>query len=499
LEIPEKENGTMKTYCFRNRLYHRTITRRVVVTLTMLTISFLYSNLSFAAGVERTDITTLPTGYVKGSLVLSSDGKHYAYVVGSAGAQRIVCDGIQSQEFESFQLLVFSPTDKLFFWAMKDGNAILSADGRIITTSLTFGQAIVFSKDGAHWAAYGSVLPKQTGRIITLGGSIAVFIDGIEVGRYTDISYPSFNPDGKHLAWLALDSQEKMFLIIDGKVSSPFEKPKVRCSFIFRPVIPGPNLLMQSSAQYMSDGQLVTLARDANGWTVSKAGKTVSSYGVVLWGGNGYPAHRLDFDGADTAATIHARSLVIAEEAPVTAWWDWPSGKGSSWRVVIDGKPADSIQSANPHPLEPPVLSRDGKRIAYTTQIASGEGEKTNVYVIVDGAKSEAHARVFGIGFSDDAKHVAYAASDGNDWSYYMDGKQFANKYSSVYPPVLSVSGKHIVWEAIRDKSQILAVDGEEIGTTEEVLWGPRIEESGDASWVVREGTKVLKIVAKIK
>jgi hypothetical protein len=150
---------------------------------------------SLAASVERTEIATLPAGYANGSLVLSSDGKHYAFVVGSSGSQRIVRDGVESQEFKACSLPIFSPTDKLFFWGVKDGKVVLSADGRIITTSLAGEGAIVFSKDGAHWAAFGAEVEKRDGNAIT-PGSIVMFADGVEVGKYDDIRFSMIIREG---------------------------------------------------------------------------------------------------------------------------------------------------------------------------------------------------------------------------------------------------------------------------------------------------------------
>jgi len=471
-------------------------TRWLIWIITVMCL--VYSSHSHAASIERIEVATLPIEYAKGSLILSPDGKHYAFVVGSSGSQRIVCDGVRSQEFNSCSLPVFSSAGKLFFWGLQDGKVVLSAEGRIIPTSLAGEGAIVFSRDGMRWAAFGAELEKQNGNTFT-PGKVVMFIDGVEIGKNIDISYPNFSRDGKRVAWLALDADENISLIVDGKVSTVFKKPTVECSFIMRASIRGPNMHLQSSAQYMDNGELVTLVRDVNGWTVYKADKAISSYGMVVWGGGGYTAHLLTFDGSDTSAAVQARSLVIAENAPVAAWWERPRGKDILWRVVVDGKPADSITCPYFWSAQPPILSRDGKHIAYAADFASAESEKSDVYAVIDGVKYGPYANVWGICFSDDAKHFAYAASDGKAWSYYLDGKPFAHKYSSVYRPVLSVNGAHIAWRATRDEKEVLAVNGEEVGITEEVLWGPDMQDSGVTMWVVHEGTKVFKVTAKAK
>jgi ankyrin repeat protein len=462
-------------------------------------VGFFLSNLSLAASVERSEIATLPTDYIKGSLVLSPDRKHYAFALGPSGVQRIVCDGVEGETFKACSLPIFSPTGQLFFWAVRDGKVLLSANGRVIETSLAGEGAIVFSKDGAHWVAFGAELGQRSVKTIT-PGTIVMFADSVEIARYSDITYPDFSRDGKHFAFLALDDDERMSLVVDGKVSTKFDKPTVECSFIMRASVRGPNVHVQASAHYLNNGGIVALVRDAKGWTVYKEGEALNSYPQDVWGGGGYTV--MTFKGFDDAASIHGRSLVVAETAPVAAWWERPSGKGALWRVVIDGKPADSINAPNFWSAQPPVLSRDGKRIAYAVDFASAEGKKSDVHVIVDGIKNGPYSHVWGIRFSDDGKHFTYAASDGSEgdaWSYYRDGKPFANKYRNVYPPAFSLNGEHVAWKATRDKKQVLVLDGEEVATTEDALWGPEMDESGATSWVVREGNKVIRIAAKTK
>jgi hypothetical protein len=458
-----------------------------VITVSML----LCASHSHATSIKRTEIATIPEGFVEGSIVLSSDGKHCGFVVESSGSQRIVCDGIESQEFEAVSKPIFSPNGKLFFWARKNGRIVLSADGQILPTSLAGGGSIVFGDDGARWAAFGAEQEKQDGDKIN-AGSIVMFVDGVEIGKYTDISYPDFSDDGTHYAFLTLDEDERMSLVIDGKVSTIFDKPEVDCSFIMRAWVRGPHVYFLSSVHYLKNGEIIALVRDANGWTVYKEGKALKSYPQNVWGGRGYSV--MFFDGFDDAESIHGRSLVVAENAPVAAWWERPSGKDSLWRVVVDGKPVDSNTCQNIWSERLPVLSNDGKRIAYAADSAAAEDKKKDIFIYVDEEKYGPYANVWGIRFSDDAKHFAYAASDGEMWTYYLDGKPFTQKYSSVYPPVFSADGKHIAWKAVKDEKKVLAVNGEVVYTAGETVWGPDIQNSGVTSWIIREEDKVIKI-----
>ena len=107
------------------------------------------------------------------------------------------------------------------------------------------------------------------------------------------------------------------------------------------------------------------LVRDAAGWTVYKDDKALASYPGEVWGGGGYAIHRLDFKGSEGVAWMQFQSLALATQAPTAAWWEQPAGQSNAWRVVVDGKPADSIVSSNFWAPARPILSAYGKRLAY--------------------------------------------------------------------------------------------------------------------------------------
>ncbi|MDR3677002.1 MAG: hypothetical protein P4N24_16045, partial [Acidobacteriota bacterium] len=246
----------------------------------------IYSGIIATSNVERADLLTLPAEYEKDSLVLSEDGKHSAFVSGSHGSQRVVLDGIEGQEFRKCTNPIFSRAGKLYFWAISNGAITLSAGGGVIPTSLAGEGSIVFSRDGAHWAAFGAEQPTRNGNQIT-AGAIVVYVDGVNVGKYHDISYPDFSADGKHFAFISSDSGQ-MNLVVDGSVTTRFGQPKASSSFLVPLFMNGPNLFMETSVHYLQGGGILALAQDANGWTVYKEGKALSSYAQNVLGGEGY-------------------------------------------------------------------------------------------------------------------------------------------------------------------------------------------------------------------
>jgi hypothetical protein len=439
---------------------------------------------------------TPPSDLVKDSLVLSDDGKHYAYVAGTSGAQRIVLDGVRGQEFSRCSTPKFSPARKLFFWAVSGGKIVLSADGQTIPTPLGGEGFLEFSRDGAHWAAYGAETESRSG---AAAGSIVLYEDGQDVGRYDDISFPEFSSDGKHLAFLAVQNG-RMQLVVDGKPSTVFDQPKVKSSMMFRAFSNGPNMSMLTAVHYGGKSSLEQLVQDANGWTVYKDAKPLASYLRNIWGGGDYKL--IDFSGFDDTASILAYSFTVAENAPVAAWWERPSGKGAAWRIAVDGKAADAMSFPNFWSSSRPVLSHDGMHIAYAADSEPSGSNKRTAFVVSDGAKFGPYTNVWGIRIANDGKHIAYAASDGSskpEWSYYLDGKAFGQRFESVYPPILSANGRHVAWRAVRNKKQILVVDGQEVATTDDVIWGPDVSDSGETRWAVLDEPNFMKITTKIK
>lgn len=458
----------------------------------------IYSGVIGSSSLVRSVLLTPSSGFDKDSLVFSDDGKHYAYVSGPSGAQRIVLDGVPGQQFFRCSTPRFSPADRLFFWAVNGGKIILSADNRAIPTPLRSEGYLEFSKDGAHWAAYGAEPESQNGNVIT-AGSIVLYEDGQEVGRYDDVSFPEFSRDGKHLAFLSMQNG-RMYLVVDGKLSATFDQPKVKSSMMFRAFVNGSNMSMFTSVHYGGNTSLQELVQDANGWTIYKDGQPVASYLQNIWGGGDY--RLLVFSGFEDAASILAYSFTVAEDAPVALWWEHPPGKGASWRVALNGKPADTMTFPNFWSSSRPVLSHDGKHLAYAADSEPAGSKKSTVYVIADRTRFGPYGNVWGIRFTDDGKHLGYAASVGSgktNWSYYLDGKPFGMKFDSVYPQAFSPNGRHVAWHASRDEKQILVVDGEEVATTEDVVWGPDVSDSGETSWAVRNESNIVRITTKIK
>lgn len=438
----------------------------------------------------------LPSNYQEGSLAISDDGEKHAFVVQAAGGQRAVVDGGEEELFSQVSSPKFSPTtDRLFYWALDEAlgeqRIVLVADGKVIPTDFAGEGSLRFSQDGKRWAAIGG---EPTGQ------NVFVFSDGTQVGQYSDASYPAFSPDGEHLAYLIRDDSSEISLVIDGDVQTTYEEPQVASSDPFRAYISGPNLPPLFSVTYLTDGSLLILTQDQNGWTVYKNDQPISSYPHNIWGGGNLTVIR--FDEFETSASILASSVNIAEDAPVAVWWERLEGDEEQWRVVRDGQPVDDTLCTSFWDLQAPVLSADGRHAAYPCISESAENDEDEIFVVADGTKYGPYVHVWGITFSKNGEHFAYAASDGSDaqaWSYYVDGEPYSLKYDAVWPPRLSLDGAHIAWAAQRGDEVILAVDAQEMGSGDENLWGPAFDESGDVVWIARKGNEIVRLTTSFR
>jgi hypothetical protein len=450
--------------------------------------------------LNREDVLTLPKDYQKGSLIFSEDGTKYAFVIENSEGQRVVENGVPQESYAQCVRLRFSPrTNRLFYWALDQSGGkrqvVLVADAKVIPTSFASNGSLFFSANGARWAAVGGEQGKQEGDKI-LVGEVVVFADGQEVGRYRDASWPSFSLDGKHLAFLSKDDTSRISLIVDGQKRTTYAAPAVKCSYAMTASVIGPNLPPLFSVEYMSDGTLLILTQDQNGWTLYRDDKPVSSYLQNVWGGGSLQV--MVFEEFKTAASILASSIATAESTPVAAWWERMAGEKEQWRVVRDGRPVDKIVCPGFWSDDSPSVSANGKRCGYTAFQKSAEGND-DIFVVVDGTKFGPYKNTWGFKFSRDGKRFAYAASDGSKespWRYYADGKALAPTYGSVYPPVFSDGGTHLAWRAERGSKPVLALDGNEAAVGEEALWGPMFNKAGRVGWMVKDGDKVIRCSA---
>lgn len=324
-------------------------------------------------------------------------------------------------------------------------------------------------------------------------GPVIIIADGKEIGRYQDACIPSFSPDSKHLAYLAEDDTNDISLFVDGKKEKSYSKPEVKCSFVFNAYMIGPNMNILFSCKYLSDGRLLILTQDKNGWVVYKNSEVLETYLQNVWGGGQLRTYK--FGEYKTTQSIVAWSLTTAEESPTAIWWERLLGEEERWRIVKDGKPVDSIVCTDSWHSQRPVVSANGLHCGYVAITKASSSESKDIHTIIDGKKYGPYDNIWGITFTNDGKHFAYLATEPNEkrWSVFLDGKPLSSKYESGSAPILSYDGVHIAWKEYRESKVAISMDGNELALEDKVVWGPRFEGTEKVSWIIIEDNRILR------
>ena len=441
--------------------------------------------------IVKTPVTTLPAGYRSGTLTLSEDGNVYAYVESVDGRQRVVTrDGAGPWHAEC-QRPSFAPhTHRLFYWWAEpgeDGRKVftLYADGTTLATDFVGPGGAVFSDDGLHWAALGVGPSPLAGEV----GSFMLFRDGVEATRYDDASLPAFSPDGRHVAQLGA-AEKRVTLYVDGVPQQGFEAPSAPCAEAAAAAARHPDLPMRHRVQYLSDGALLVLTRDADGWGIYRDGARLASY----------PVSTLDTvnDDCRKGATLAPGSLRTAEKATAAFWWERVAGDADLWRVVRDGRPIDDVTCIAPWRTQPPEVSADATHVAYACAVATEQGGRQGI-LYHDGKRLGRYDEIWGIALSKNGAHVAYGATEPGDplpWSIYVDGEARVGRFDSTWRPRVSDDGRIVAWQAKRNDQTrgVLGINDRRVAAFDDVLWGPEFADGERVVWIIRRGTHITRL-----
>jgi len=473
------------------------VTRRIALLLCAIA-SCTSCNAPAGRTIRKRHIGKLPASLVHGLVEFADDGETYAITVKDAVGQHVVVGSKNEPSHEGCTMLQFAPhSQRLFYWIgdRVDGRRQLAivAAGQTIPANVRQPERISFSKDGGRWAT--AVRAEEgEGRL----GHVIVLADGREVGRYADTTVPAFSADGRHLAYLAADDEGKVKLVVDGKERDPYETPETSCLPASAAANDGWTLRRLLGARYLSDGSLVTVAHDRQGWAVWRDTRRLASYP------NNTPTSESGIIATlgpecMRSPSIIATSLSTPDKAAVTFWWERLRGPEERWRVVRDGTAVDSVVCGKFTDPDPPYLSADGRHYAYSCFLTE-RGKESHRRLVVDGRTYGPYPDACNATFSDDDAHVAYAVSDGTTgqpWSIYVDGRPVTRKYGAMWPPRFTPDGKHVAWEAKRQEHAaggVLGVDRREIVSFDGVVWGPEFPLSGRVSWVIRRDRKLLRL-----
>lgn len=436
---------------------------------------------------KKVQLARLPTSV--GPIVVSDDARRYAYVEKMGGTQRVVRDGIPDESFAGCGGLTFSPvTQKLFYWAGSQ-TGYLVAEGARIGTFAREG-TMAFSRDGVHWATAAG-LAEVVGDPASPAPAVMVLADGKEVGRHPDASIPTFSPSGGHLAYLAA-TESGSRLIVDGTERATYPRPSAPCAAARKGGPKAPGLWPQFQTKYLSDGSLLVMTQDEDGWGIYRDAKRIAAYGMSLLQRNPTPG-----DDCAGVTGVGAWSLATAEKAPVAAWWERLAREKDAWRVVVNGRPADAIVCSRPWRPQPPELTPDGRHLAYACEVTEPEDR---TFMVADGRRYGPYREISVYVWSDDGAHFAYAASEGEaerPWRYYVDGTSRTAAVDEVWRPRLEARTGRLLWEGRSDEEHgrgTLGIDRRRITSFDDVVWGPAELQRGIATWVIRRGRRLMRL-----
>mgnify|MGYP005836506797 CR=1 FL=1 len=439
----------------------------------------------------------LPDTARRATLAIGSDGYTFAYVERTTAGQRIVHSGGIDREYEEVSNpVLLRETQRRLYWAIDrelgENDLLIIDDGRPIRTGLGRPNPFVISRNGTRWATAGNLSRDLPGRITT--GKAAVYSNGELLGVYEDVSVPAISSDGRHVAFVGERADGSHVLVVDGKEERVFERPPAdKASPPVRMSDRAPGL-GQFKLSYLSDGSLVVLAYDADGWALYRNGTRLASFAHVLSLG-GQVA--VSFDPFRTAPTILANSLSSADNAPVLSWWEKVPGEEAKWRVVRDGQ-AEPFVCSHYWEFMPPMLSDDGRHVAYPCYRDLPVAPEVLADFVTDSTRWGPFYSVWGVAFSPAGDRVAYAASlePRGKWWYFIGGQAFPTAYEEAWRPRFTLDGKHLAWEGRWRGKVVAVIDGDSLYSFEAVLWGPEFPRPNTVAWVVRRGEKVKRVEA---
>jgi hypothetical protein len=243
---------------------------------------------------------------------------------------------------------------------------------------------------------------------------------------------------------------------------------------------------------YLSDGRLVVMTEEGDGWGVYRDGTRIASYPASLILAKPYL-----FSSCPTATAIAAWSFTAAGNA--LAWWERLEGTEERWRVVVDGKPVDDVVCSKAWPIQPPELSPDGRHVAYGCAV---EEPLARVFVVADGRRYGPYRDLWAYVWSDDGAHVAYGATGEEEsarpWRYYVDGEVRSGPFAAVWRPRLDAGTGRLAWDGQIEEGGrgVIGIDRRRIASFDTVLWGPTFLRPGTATWVIRRGRRLTRIDA---
>jgi Tol biopolymer transport system component len=386
-------------------------------------------------GAYKIEETLLgPVDTEKLSKVISSDGRHFAYVTHRNKKFCVVVDGHAGTEYDE------AGTIENPDWPRSTSIVGLGpSGGKVIGYTTKTKDTLVFSSGGKH------LLYEARN-----GNKRVVVVDGQEGPAFGWIQETPvvLSPDGEHVAYGGTTAQVKV-LSPDGKFAG------------------------YEGGEYslVLDSQIVPVVPDGRGLGKRGDFPIFSADGKHM----AYTAYRtwIEPNSTNTKCSV----VLDGHEGPEYAWVGRrlfsPDGKRFAYGVwngkllaVVDGVEASKYDGIDESSI---IFSPDSKHVAYV----AAEGEKR--FVVADGQPGTRYDLLdaASLVYSSDSKRLAYVAGKGKRQFVVVDGKE-GRDYDAIgvaeisgglhfnRTPIFSPDGKQLAYAAWKGERQLVVLDGQE-------------------------------------
>jgi len=351
--------------------------------------------------VQRIAVSTASEhGYV-----ISPNGARVAYVERDGAKQVVVVDGERQRPYDHIR----AP------WMLYDAD--IGDTSHFQAPQQALDDGLVFSPDGTRLACVIGQWEKP-GPILWRQARVAVVVDGKAGPFYDEVSLPTFNADGAHLAYVARKGKQWM-AVLDGKEGKPYDAIESRESRV--KVRIGWNVFARNGSRMACAG-----LRD-NIWHVIVDGEEGPGYQNVAdltFSPDGrrfvYSAVRdrktfLVLDGKEIPASDGAIRPMFSPDGRRLVYL---VQEGQSQCVILDGKKGAAYQW-----IRDPIFSPDGLRLAY---VAITGGKSSQFVLVLDGREVPLppHNQIYGVQFSPDGRRLAVNFGDQNGGGGLLIGRQ---------------------------------------------------------------------------
>lgn len=454
---------------------------------------------------RKQTLTRLAPGYAPRTVTATDDGAQYGYIRGTKDPMHVVWNGKAQPDYALCRGPWFSPSGSRFVYFGADADRVfVVVDGAPYEIGFMRRDFLAFSTGSPRWATVSG--PQRRPDEPCPAERALITVDGAIVGTYADASLPALSNDGHHVAYLTTDAGGTLSVILDGQTQRQFERPSEACFGLIPPQDDGPWLLRQAHVRFLSDGRLLTVLYDQDGWAVYRDNERLASYDVNLPGRNAALPISIEAPVCMRKSAILANWLVTARDAPVAVWWERrevaPDSLETHWRVVRDGQPIDDQTCRRPFDEELLTVTPDGQHVPYAC-LQEGDALHEALLVVAGANRYGPYRSAWAITPSDDGRRTAYGANETDaidGWRVYVDGRPTKQSYFGTWRPRFSPSGKHVAWQGQTDRRSAgaLGIDRVELTRFNELVAGPTFTSDRTVTWIIRRNARIVRLQVEL-